>query len=198
MGRDRALSVGVAATGLLWSAGRARTLTVSPTEEHVLRVFNDAPDELAPLVWPIMQMGSLGAVFAAAERARRRSGNERAATVAIVGTAVWGGVKLIKPLVGRGRPAAHLAAVHVRGQAQTGLGYPSGHAAVSLTLALVASHSAGTLRLALAAAAVTSAARMYVGAHLPLDIVGGLCTGWIIGSAVTICVDHRENQAPPH
>jgi undecaprenyl-diphosphatase len=189
MGRGRALGLGVAATGLLWSAGRARALTVSRAEERVFRVFNDAPGELVPLVWPIMQMGSLGAVFAAAEGERRRSGNERAATIAIVGTAVWGGVKLIKPLVGRGRPAAHLAVVHVRGQAQTGLGYPSGHAAVSLTLAMVASHSAGTLRLALAAAAVTSAARMYVGAHLPIDIIGGLCAGWMIGSAVTICVD---------
>jgi membrane-associated phospholipid phosphatase len=190
MGRVHALSLGVAAGGLLWSAGRARTLTVSPTEEHVFRVFNDAPDELALLVWPIMQMGSLGAVFAAAGGVRRGSGNERAAAVAVVGAAVWGGVKLIKPLVGRGRPAAHVESVHVRGQAQTGLGYPSGHAAVSLTLAMVASHLAMTLRLALAAAAVTSAARMYVGAHLPLDIVGGLCVGWMIGSAVTICVGH--------
>ena len=102
---------------------------------------------------------------------------------------MWGGVKLIKPLVGRGRPAAHLAAVHVRGQIQTGLGYPSGHAAVSLTLAMVASHSAGALPVALTAAAVTSAARMYVGAHLPLDIVGGLCAGWMIGSVMAICVD---------
>lgn len=189
MGRGRALSIGVAATGLLWSAGQARALTVSRTEERVFRIFNDAPDELAPLVWPIMQMGSLGAVFTAAEGTRRRSGNERAATVAIVGTAVWGGVKLIKPLVGRGRPAAHLAAVHVRGQTQTGLGFPSGHAAVSLTLAMVASHSAGALPVALTAAAVTSAARMYVGAHLPLDIVGGLCAGWMIGSVTAIRVD---------
>ena len=189
MGLSRALGVGAAATGLLWSAGRARTLTVSPTEEHVFRLFNDRPDSLAPLLWPIMQMGSLGAVFAATEATRRCSSDAHAAIVAATGTAVWGGVKLIKPLVGRGRPAAHLEAVHVRGQAQTGLGYPSGHAAVSLTLAMVASHSAGTLRLALGAAAFTSAARMYVGAHLPLDIVGGLCTGWMIGSAVTTYVE---------
>lgn len=182
MRRRRLAGFVVAAAGLAWSARRARTMCVSPAEERVFRTVNDAPEALAPLLWPIMQMGSLGAVFAAADGVRRRSGNDRAATVAIAGVAVWGGVKLIKPKVGRGRPAAHLEGVHVRGQAQTGLGYPSGHAAVSLTLALAASDTAGATRLALAGVAATSAARMYVGAHLPLDIVGGLSVGWLIGA----------------
>ena len=154
MRRRRVVGVAVAVVGLAWSARQARTIGVSEAEERVFRVVNDAPDALAPLLWPIMQMGSLGAVFAAAEGVRRRSGNERAATVAVVGTAVWGGVKLIKPMVGRGRPAAHLEDVHVRGQAQTGLGYPSGHAAVSLTLALAASDTPAALRLGLAGVAL--------------------------------------------
>lgn len=174
---------GVAAGGaLVWSARRARTLAVSPAEERVFRVFNDAPDALTPLIWPVMQMGSLAAVFVAAVRTYQRSGSTDAVTVAAVGTGVWGGVKAIKPLVGRGRPAAHLDDVHVRGQEQTGLGYPSGHVAVSLTLALVASRTDGELRRALLAAAFTAASRMFVGAHLPLDIVGGFGAGWLAGS----------------
>ena len=63
------------------------------------------------------------------------------------------------------------------------------HQALVCYHSMVASHSAGALPVALTAAAVTSAARMYVGAHLPLDIVGGLCAGWMIGSVMAICVD---------
>lgn len=177
-----AVGAGLAAGGLLWSARRARSLVVSPVEERVFRTFNDAPDALAPLTWPVMQMGSLASVFVAAAHARHRAGDREALEIAAVGTAVWGGIKLIKPLVGRGRPAAHLDGVHVRGHPQTGLGYPSGHAAVSLTLALVAHRSATEQSWALLGAAVTAASRMYVGAHLPLDIVGGAAAGWLVGS----------------
>ena len=67
---------------------------------------------------------------------------------------------------------------------QTGLGYPSGHAAVSLTLAVLVFQGWGLeLQLAgLAAAAVTGAARIYVGAHLPLDVVGGFAIAVVVGA----------------
>ncbi len=178
----RIVGGGVAAGALVWSAYRARSLDVSPTEERVFRRFNDAPDSLAPLVWPVMQMGSLASVFVAAAGTHRRSGRDPAVRVAVVGTAVWAGVKAIKPFVGRGRPEAHLRGVSVRGHPQSGLGYPSGHAAVSLTLALIAHRSAAERHWALLGAAATAAARMYVGAHLPLDIVGGAATGVLAGS----------------
>ncbi len=180
----RAAGAAVALGALLWSAGSARSRRVSPVEERIFRAFNDAPDALVPVAWPVMQMGSLASVFVTALGVHRRADTEGAVAVAIAGTSVWGGIKLVKPLVGRGRPDAHLADVHVRGPEQSGLGYPSGHAAVSVTLALLASRSTGARRAALAAAAATSASRMYVGAHLPLDVVGGAAAGWLAGSIV--------------
>jgi undecaprenyl-diphosphatase len=168
---------------LIWSSTRARRGDVSTTEERVFRIFNDGPDALEPFVWPVMQMGSLAAVYVAALERCRRVGRGDAVAVAVVGTAVWSGVKLVKPLIGRGRPAEHLDLVHVRGRPQTGLGYPSGHAAVSLTLALAASTTPGRRYWALAGAAAAGASRMYVGAHLPLDIVGGAAAGWLVGAA---------------
>jgi membrane-associated phospholipid phosphatase len=176
----RALAVPLA--GLVWSAWRAHGNDVSGSEERVFRAFNAAPDGLAPFLWPVMQMGSLGAVYVVAADQYRREGRAQAIAVAATGTAVWGGIKLIKPIVGRGRPVDHLERVRVRGRGQSGLGYPSGHAAVSLTLALSASVNARDRRLAVLGAAVTAVSRMYVGAHLPLDVVGGASAGWLVGA----------------
>lgn len=180
----------VVATGLAaWSALRASRAVVPPREERLFRRINDTPDWIGPLIWPVMQMGSLAAVFVAAGGEYRRSGRDRAVGVAAAGTAVWGGIKLVKPLVGRGRPSDHLAEVRVRGMAPGGLGYPSGHAAVSMALALLASRTAGERGVALAAAGSTGLARMYVGAHLPLDVVGGAALGWLVGSVSRAAID---------
>ena len=180
----RPLVIAVAAATLVWSARSAKQSRVTQCEERVFRRFNDAPGLLSPVLWPLMQTGSLAAVFVAAEATRRLRGHNDALTVAVAGTAVWGGVKLIKPVVGRGRPAAHLDDVNVHGQEQRGLGYPSGHAAVSMTLALLTTRTRGARAVVVAVAGITGASRMYVGAHLPLDVVGGLAIGTLLGSTV--------------
>ncbi len=184
-----------AATVVVWSAVRASRTTVSRTEEQVFRRVNDGPEWVAPLIWPVMQMGSLGAVFVAAGSECKRSGPERAVRIAVAGTAVWGGIKLIKPLVGRGRPADHLDGVSVRGRPPGGLGYPSGHAAVSMVLALLAHGPPVERALAAAAAGSTGIARLYVGAHLPLDVVGGAAVGWIVGSGSRAAIERAVSAA---
>lgn len=178
------VSSAVAALALFESARRARTREVGAAEEGMFRAFNDGPDRIHAPVWVVMQSGSLAAVYLVAGELLRRDRPQAAAVAAVAGTAVWGGVKLVKPSVGRGRPAHHLERVSVRGQDQTGLGYPSGHAAVALTLALIATRDADPLVVAaaLATAGFTGGARMYVGAHLPLDVVGGFAIGALCGS----------------
>ncbi len=87
-------------------------------------------------------------------------------------------MKLVKPLVARGRPAALLGDVRVRGRAQTGLGFPSGRGAVSTTIALLIPWTdPAARRVALAGAAVVGTAQVDVGARLPLGVVGGLAIG---------------------
>ncbi|MGI9602082.1 MAG: phosphatase PAP2 family protein [Acidimicrobiales bacterium] len=175
----------LAVAALFSSAAAARTHRVSPSEAALFRRFNQGPDAAHVPIWAVMQSGSLGAVLVLSLGLHRRHRPIAATTTLITGVGVWGGVKLVKPLVGRGRPQRHLDAVTVRGPAQTGLGYPSGHAAVSLVLALTATRdSLGPIRAAaLAAAAATGGARMYVGAHLPLDVVGGFAVGVLCGQA---------------
>ena len=96
---------------------------------------------------------------------------------------MWAAVKAVKPLIGRGRPEDHLAHVSVRGLEQDGLGFPSGHAAVSLSLAYLLSRRSSLARGAgLAVALVTGWARVYVGAHLALEVVGGYAAGMAVGA----------------
>ncbi len=175
-----------AAAALVTSARQARTQRVDHAEERAFRAVNDAPAWLLAPAWGVMQAGSLGAVFVIAGAVRSRRDEAAATRVLLAGTAAWCAAKLLKPVVGRGRPEEYLDDVIVRGSVQSGLGFPSGHAAVATTLALVATSPSGPMRGgALVCALTTGVARLYVGAHLPLDVVGGLATGLIIGITAT-------------
>jgi glycosyltransferase 2 family protein len=178
-GHDGAIAL--AAAALVASATAARQHRVTTTEVAVFRRFNLATDVIAAPSWIVMQGGSLGAVAVGAGVTAVRRGRRPGLIVLAVGTGVWAGVKLIKPFVGRHRPAAYVADVNVRGAPQTGLGYPSGHAAVATMLALATTRSRRSRALALASAAAVGCARMYSGAHLPLDVVGGLAAGGLAG-----------------
>jgi membrane-associated phospholipid phosphatase len=183
---------GTSALLVLASTARdARAGGVSPREEHLFRSVNALPNALHGPLWAVMQSGSLAAVFVAAGAQARRQPAARTIAVLLAGVAVWGGVKAVKPLVGRGRPAAELDRVAVRGQKQSGLGYPSGHSAVAATLALSLAHDRGATAgaCALSVAVLTGGARMYVGAHLPLDVGGGLAIGVLGGGLAMRALD---------
>jgi membrane-associated phospholipid phosphatase len=173
---DRSLPV-VASAVLVASAALARTRRVTSAESALFRRFNRAPDAIRGPVWVLMQSGALGAVGVAAALTARRSGVTAGVSVLAAGAGAWGGVKAVKPLVGRCRPAAYLDGVVVRGAVQRGLGYPSGHAAVACALSLTVATRRCSRTAASAVAMVAGCARMYTGAHLPLDVVGGAAIG---------------------
>ena len=183
----------VAGLVLVDSALRARTRRVGVMEESIFRTVNSAPDAIHPPAWALMQAGSLAGVFVTAAGLAQQGHSRAAVRSAIAGTAVWGAVKLVKPAIGRGRPAAHLSDVSVRGAPQTGLGYPSGHAAVSMTLAVLATRRApaGVRGSAMAVAVLTACARMYVGAHLPLDVAGGAAIGVVSARIADLVAERR-------
>ena len=161
---------------------------VGPRELRLFRAVNDATDAVRVPLWLVMQAGAFGAVWVAGALlwfADERSG---AVVTVVTGTAVWVGVKLVKPLVGRGRPADVLDGVRLRDTTASGLGYPSGHAAVAVTLALVATigTAPGVQLAAVLVAGSTGVARVYVGAHLPLDVAGGFAIGGVLGSVVAL------------
>lgn len=171
---------------LAGSAALVRRDRVGLLETNLFRLVNDLPAALYPVFWTVMQLGNLIAVPAVTAAAALTRRFRLALNLALAGGVAWLLARAVKQAVERGRPPSLLDEVHVRGPAATGLGYVSGHAAVAVALAAVASPYLGrrTRRLAWALAAAVCCARVYVGAHLPLDVVGGAALGWAVGALV--------------
>ena len=185
-GRDVAgLALGLGVLG--GSAVLARRAR-SETEIEIFRSANDLPDSVFPPIWTVMQYGTFGAVPVAATVALGARKPRLAASIAVGGTAAWFTAKAVKRVVDRGRPANIIDGVQLRGTEEGDQGFPSGHAAVSTAITVVTWPDASrTWRLRLAAlTGLVPFGRMYVGAHLPLDLVGGSALGLAIGSAINI------------
>lgn len=155
---------------------------MSAVAEHRTHIFD-------ALTYRVMEVGTSpavllsGAVFCVAVVVWRRAYRPGlAAAVSFLLASET--VAVLKPMIDRSRPPAHLALSHVGTPA-----FPSTHAAITsaLAVALLLSVRWGGRRRALLAAGVLSglvvfvgACMVYLGAHWPSDIVAG----WLLGSAI--------------
>jgi undecaprenyl-diphosphatase len=177
------LGLGVLAGSALL-ARRAR----SETEIQIFRSANDLPNGAFLPIWTAMQYGTFGTVPAAAAIAVAARRPRLAASIALGGTAAWITAKAAKQVVARGRPSSIIDGVQQRGIEEGDQGFPSGHAAVSTAITVIMWPDVPTsLRLPIAAlTGLVPFGRMYVGAHLPIDLVGGSALGLAIGCAINI------------
>ncbi len=191
------LTLGIA--GLAATAALARRPTVGGIERAAFRTVNGLPEDPTHLVWAVMQCGSLGAAPAAGAIGWGAGDRALARRLLCAGGGAWLAAKLVKRAVRRPRPAELVPAVTCRGSAATGLGYLSGHAAVVTALAAVAAPKLPRqLRPAVGAIVpIVAAARVYVGAHLPLDVVGGASLGLALGALANLASGRGRNGARP-
>ena len=177
-------NVVVAATLFVGSVRLARR-GVSEPERQVFRSVNEQSAWLEPVLWPPMQLGSLwGPIAVGWATWRRRRSWRPTAGVVIGGVAAWQLAKVVKAIVKRGRPADELDAMVRRvGTPKDGLGFVSGHTAVAFSMVTVLWPSAGVRERVglLVVGLVVAFSRIHVGAHLPLDTVGGAALGVLVG-----------------
>lgn len=185
-GRDVA-GVALGLSVLAGSAVLARRAR-SHAEVELFRSANDLPDGAFLPVWSTMQYGTFGAVPVVAAGALVARKPRLAASIAVGGTAAWVTAKAAKRVVARGRPASIIDGVEQRGAEEGDQGFPSGHAAVStaMTVVLWPEVPTGWRWPIMALTALVPFGRMYVGAHLPLDLVGGSALGLALGSAINL------------
>jgi glycosyltransferase 2 family protein len=158
-------------------------------DANLFRLVNELPDGLGRPLLVVMQLGALAAVpvMAAVALAARRP--RLARDLALSGGLAWVLAKLVKGMVGRARPVALVQGV-VERALNTGLGYPSGHVAVAAALATAAGPwlPRPARRATWWVVWLVALGRMYAGAHLPLDVVGGAALGWAVAAATHLAV----------
>jgi len=171
----------------------------APGEVAVFEAVNSLSDRFNVVIWPFMQYGvfiTIPLLVVVALLFRRL---RLAAGMAIAGVTVYLLARVAKDLVSRERPAAMLPDVRSRETFVEGsLGYPSGHAAVAAALTVVVMpYLHGRWRyVPVALLAVVLIGRIYVAAHLPLDLIGGAALGASAGFAANLLVGVPAGDQP--
>jgi len=177
-----------AAAGLILLAASAlvaRSGTVGPAERKVFDVINGLPDWLYRPLWIFQQLGNLVVALVIVlllAALLRRPKLAVAAVVAVVAKLVL--ERMVKAVVERSRPGTTIGDAILRGQVSAhGLSFVSGHAVITVALAtaLTAVVPRRWRTLVWVLVALNGLTRIYVGAHNPLDIVGGVGLGLLIG-----------------
>jgi membrane-associated phospholipid phosphatase len=162
----------------------ARDGTVGSAERDVFHAINDLPGWLYPVLWPFQQFGNLlialvvGVGIALALR-------QWWVAVAMLGAVVLKlvGERVVKEIVQRSRPGSTIGDITVRGDVSAhGLSFVSGHAVIVTAVAgLLTPILPGRWKwLPWVFVVLNGVTRIYVGAHNPLDIVGGVGLGLVI------------------
>ena len=178
------VGLGIALLGLAFLVARRGELSVF--EVDVFRLVNDLPALIYVPVWLVMQLGNGATIVVLAAAAALSRRFRMARDMLIAAGAASLATALFKAWVGRERPGGLPVGAVLHEGILGGNGFVSGHSAVAAALATATAPylSRRLRRVAWALALVVGLARIYVGAHLPLDVLGGLLVGWISGSLV--------------
>ena len=200
-------AIAVGLVGLVVTASVAAAGPPGSAEIAVFRWFNDPPRLLGvvtglvnPLLRPVGLTVLIVAVVVLLFLTRRDVFRPLVTAASAAGILAYVIDNVVKVVVDRGRPPAYLPDVLFHGYPTDphGTGYPSSHTAVTVAIVVGAWPSLNRpWRVAGVVAAVAIGLnRMYVGAHFPLDILGGVSVGLAAGGIVLV-VEQRSRRTQP-
>jgi undecaprenyl-diphosphatase len=192
-----AIAVGLGV--LLLGAALVGDGSVPGWEEEGFRSINDLPGWLYPVLWPGQILGALVIVPIVAFFALLARRYWLALAVLLVGVAKLVSERIVKAVVSRQRPGTSVGAdINVRGDVSVaGESFVSGHAILAAAIATVIVPYVGTRgRVVLGALVLlVMVARIYVGAHNPLDVICGAGLGVALGAAINLALDAPRRSA---
>ncbi len=194
--RGDLIAAGVGLGVYLMSAVVASSEAVPAFEQDLFHLVNGLPDWLRGIAYPVQLLGVLVAPFVLAGVAALLRLWRLALALAVLPVlkyAVEYGV--VKQTVVRARPFQSVCAEdpscgQFRDVPLYGPAFVSGHAIIAGAVAVILLPYLGqrwravVVLLALAVAL----ARVYLGAHNPLDVVGGIAVGVVVGSLINLAV----------
>jgi undecaprenyl-diphosphatase len=165
--------------------------TVGGVERAMFRFVNGWPDALEWPLWAFQTLGVLGMplIVAAAALVLRRW-RLALALVLLVPLKLVVEREVLKTLVTRERPGTTIPGAVLRDVPSAGASFPSGHAVIVFgILVLLAPYLRRRWQvLVLALALLNSVARIYLGGHAPLDMVGGAAAGFMAGALLNLAL----------
>ncbi|WP_083889924.1 phosphatase PAP2 family protein [Nocardia pneumoniae] len=192
--RRRVADLQLAVSGVVVSAATAWACGsgfVERADHRLFRMINTLPDGLFRPLWLIQLTGVLGApaVVAAIALLARRF-RLAAGLLLLIPAKLVVERDILKSLVVHGRPGAIMPEAVLRDVPTAGLAFPSGHALLLFGMAtlLLPYSSRGQRAVTLAIAILAAVARIYLGAHTPLDVVGGAAAGIAVGALLNLIV----------
>jgi membrane-associated phospholipid phosphatase len=104
--------------------------------------------------------------------------------------------RVVKLLVERERPGTTVPDAILRGVHPAGLSFVSGHAIITFAIAglLALTLSRRWAVVGFVLASLNAVARVYLGAHNPLDVVGGAAVGLAIAAALDLVLDVARDR----
>ena len=170
---------------------------VGAAERAVFHAVNGLPGWLYRPMLVAQYLGVLAMplVVAAGALAWRRW--RLAAALVLVVPLKLAAEKVPKLLVERERPGTTVPDAILRGVPHGGLSFVSGHAIITFAIAglLVLVLPRGWGVVAFVLATLNAVARVYLGAHNPLDVVGGAAIGLVIAAVLDLVLNVAGDRA---
>ena len=169
---------------------------VGPIERALFHAVNGLPDWLYQPMLLFQYLGVLAMPLVVALGALVFRRWRLAAALVLVVPLKLATERLVKWLVQRERPGTTVPDAVLRGVHPAGLSFVSGHAIITFAiaglLALVLARRWAVVAFVLAG--LNAVARVYLGAHNPLDVVGGAAVGLAIAAALDLVLDVARDR----